>query len=312
MKRTFFYLPLIALFFWACQPSATDDSGSASQADSANAGTSVEIFEPADSVPAYYTPADVKLFAELRDSIINQSVEGLTLRELVLTTGKTLIGKPYFSGSLETTGDEKLIVNFSGFDCVTFVENSLAMSRLIQSGDTSFHAFLQQLRDIRYRNRVIDLYPSRLHYFSDWIYNNAEKGIVRDVTQEAGGIALDKTINFMTKNRSKYPALAKDTFFTAISQQEQLISARTYFYIPKDTLEWLENNIKSGDILALTTDIAGLDVVHTGIALHTGGRLHLLHASSSGKQVEISERPLSEYMRNKSSQSGVMVARIVE
>ena len=56
--------------------------------------------------------------------------------------------------------------------------------------------FIKNLETIRYRNGVLDGYPSRLHYFTDWIRNNEQKGLVRDITSELGGTEHKKVYQF--------------------------------------------------------------------------------------------------------------------
>ncbi|WP_373397222.1 N-acetylmuramoyl-L-alanine amidase-like domain-containing protein [Algoriphagus halophilus] len=73
----------------------------------------------------------------------------------------------------------------------------------------------------------------------------------------------------------------------------------------------MEKEIQSGDLIAITTSMSNLDVVHTGFAIEKNGRIHLLHASSKNQEVEISEKPLSDYLAGNKSQSGIMVARLV-
>ena len=72
-------------------------------------------------------------------------------------------------------------------------------------------------------------------------------------------------------------------------------------YIPKTSLNVSseELNIKNGDIIAITTNIKGLDVVHTGFACWVDGKLHLLHASSVMKKVILDSQTLFEYSKNK-------------
>jgi hypothetical protein len=53
-----------------------------------------------------------------------------------------------------------------------------------------------------------------------------------------------------------------------------------------------------------------LDISHVGIAVRKNGRIHLMHASSVSRQVEISDKPLSEYLMENKSQSGIMVCRL--
>ncbi|HTR99403.1 MAG TPA: DUF1460 domain-containing protein, partial [Bacteroidota bacterium] len=57
------------------------------------------------------------------------------------------------------------------------------------------------------------------------------------------------------------------------------------------------------------TDVPGLDVTHTGIAVREGGVTKLLHAPNVGKQVQITSGSLAQYLAAHRAQSGIMVAR---
>ena len=229
--------------------------------------------------------------------------------ELTVAVGKKLIGTPYVERTLEMEGPERLVVFFDGFDCVTFVESCLAIAGTLKSPQTDFAVFRRQLQTIRYRNGAIDGYPSRLHYFSDWGGDNAHMGIVADMTQVLGGIPYPKTIDFMSTHREAYAQLSHEGFFEQIKRDEAALNSRRRFYIPKDKVSEVENQIKDGDILAITSTVEGLDVAHTGLALHVNGRLHLLHASSAQKKVAVSVEPLADYLDKHGSQSGIMVFR---
>ena len=134
--------------------------------------------------------------------------------------------------------------------------------------------------------------------------------MVKDITAELGGVELEKAINFMGTHRNLYPFLASDENYEAMLAVEKDIAEEKLCYLPQGQIEGKEHLIKSGDILALATSIKGLDVTHTGIAIHQpDGRLHLLHASSKNGEVEISELPLADYLKNIKSNIGIIVAR---
>ncbi len=99
------------------------------------------------------------------------------------------------------------LVNLSALDCNTFVENVLALSRCIKQSKTSFENFKDELTLIRYRDGKIDQYPSRLHYFTDWIFNNEEKDIVKNITEEIGGEKLEMNLSFMSSHPEYYKHL---------------------------------------------------------------------------------------------------------
>ena len=133
----------------------------------------------------------------------------LPVGEAMAAFGQHFIGTPYVAHSLEEPGDEHLVVNLRGFDCLTFVENMLAMARCVRSGKTTFDDFKRQLTLIRYTGGVISGYPSRLHYFTDWMMDNGKKGVVQPLTQELGGAAYTKTIDFMSTHTALLPATCR-------------------------------------------------------------------------------------------------------
>ena len=68
--------------------------------------------------------------------------------------------------------------------------------------------------------------------------------------------------------------------------------------------------IRDGDIIALVTNIKGLDVTHMGIAVWVKGKLHMLHASSKEKNVILDPTPLHDYLAPRKSCPGVRVVRV--
>lgn len=237
----------------------------------------------------------------------------LPIGEIVTEVGKLFKGAPYEAHTLEEPEEERLVINLEVFDCVTLVENTLALARCIKRGTTTFDAYARELQHIRYRNGEINGYPSRLHYFSDWIYDNAQRGIVADVTQEIGSAEpFRKTINFMSTHRDRYRHLANDDYYRAIISQEEIINGREYHFLPKGNFHMYEEGLKSGDVLAFTTNIRGLDIQHTALAINIEGRFHALHAPDVGRSVEITDNNLMMYMAMNKRMTGLMVARPAE
>ena len=228
----------------------------------------------------------------------------------VVAIGKTFAGTPYVAKTLEIGETESLVVNLHGLDCTTYVENVLAFSLLLRDGKSNFDSFTKALEHIRYKDGKLDGYGSRLHYFSEWISDNQEKSLLKDITSEIGGVEINKEINFMGTHRELYPFLKDDSNFEKIIETEAALAKRTFCYLPQDQIEANEHLIQAGDIIALATSINGLDVTHTGIATREkDGRIHLLHASTGSMEVEVSKLPLVEYLKGIKSNIGILVAR---
>lgn len=245
-------------------------------------------------------------------SLPQREASEASLNDLVLDIGLRFLHTPYVEKTLEVEGDEPLVINLTGLDCTTYLESVVTLARMAKLGLSTFAEYAQQLEFLRYRNGERAHYPSRLHYFSDWIYENEQKGILKDITQEIGGKVYANKVGFMSANPQYYPQLSDEAYVGQIREAEQEIATRQYYYLPKALVQSHEQGIQPGDLIAITISMNNLDITHVGIAVEQAGRIHLLHASSASKQVEISAKPLSEYLMSHKSQSGIMVCRLTE
>jgi len=236
----------------------------------------------------------------------------IAMPELVAKVGERLIGKPYLEHTLDS-GDaeqEALVSRLDGFDCVTFVETSVALARAIAAPKPSYATFLHELEQLRYRGGERAGYGSRLHYFSEWIADNARRGLVQDITPSLGGIPDTRSIHFMSSHRQAYPELKSQNAFEQVLAAETIINEHPRRMIPKDKLAAVLPLLQSGDIVAIVTNVEGLDVIHDGLVdRRPDGSVHLLHAPEPGHPVCVSSKPLVEYLRGFKTHVGVMIAR---
>ncbi len=254
------------------------------------------------------TEKDKILLQEKFDKFSKDS--NLTTGELALKIGIDFMGTPYVGNTLDRTVEEDLVINLRELDCTTFAENCLAIARTIKSGNTTFESFTNELVKIRYRNGQLNGYVSRLHYFGEWITNNAEKGIVEDMTSKIGGAKCPIVLNFMGTHPDSYPQLkANPALIKEIKLIEKRVSAEPFFFIPKEKIANHEKDILDGDIVALVTKIPGMDVSHVGILFKKDRRVYLLHASLSGGKVGTTKVPLSDYLKDSKNTTGIFVVR---
>ncbi len=240
------------------------------------------------------------------------SLQGKTIGDVMAAIGRSFIGTPYVAQTLEVPGPEHLVVNLRGLDCTTFVENTLALSRCVKLNDATFDAFTKQLQLIRYRSGVIQGYPTRLHYFTDWIGDNELKEILRDVTRDLGGMPLVKTIDFMSTHRKSYRQLSEKNVVDAIRAAELRLSSAVHSYVPKGDVAGMQDKLRSGDIIGIATSIPGLDVSHTGLVAVQEDVPYYLHAPLSGGAVQMSKGSLADYLAGTGKQTGIIIARPVE
>ena len=236
---------------------------------------------------------------------------------LHLWYAQQFIGTPYVGQTLEVNPMEQLVVNLRQLDCTTYVETAIALALTQQQGSTRYEDYCLNLTKIRYRNGQLDGYPSRNHYFTQWIDSNERLGIVeeKDIPSK---ISVKQVINlhYMSQHPNLYPMLRGDTAAqTIIRQYEKEDEGRTVNYIPRRQLNQGQATalgfVKDGDILAIVTRNDGLDTSHIGFALWgKDNRLHLLNASQIHKKVVLEPMTLYEYMGKHPSQLGIRVIEV--
>lgn len=216
----------------------------------------------------------------------------------------------YAGGTLDINEKEKLVINLSELDCLTFVENAISLRLCYSKNIISQSQFSKNIQKLRYRDSKIIDYSSRLHYSSDWIYENISKGLIEDISKELGGIRFTPNVNFMSKHPNKYNALKDGKLITKIKKIEKEINQREYYYIPKKNVAAIQNRIKDGDIVFITTNYKGLDISHVGFAIKKNETTHLLHASSTHHKVIISKKSLHNYLGGIKHDTGIIICRL--
>ena len=228
---------------------------------------------------------------------------------------KKMLGVPYVAGTLDGNEEEQLVVLVDSLDCTTFVETVLAFCIADKRGERDYEGFKKALTQIRYRDGILNGYTSRLHYFSDWIRNNEQMGFVKECTSEtACSLPKELWLDFMTTHVDSYLPMKKNPELVKVmASHEKNWQGTVVSYIPKEKLNLSpeELKIKDGDVLALVTNIKGLDVVHVGFAFWKDNQLHLLHASSSAKKVIEDPKTQYESSKNTKAHIGVRAIRFV-
>ncbi len=251
-----------------------------------------------------------EIFSKIIKRAKKEEWPSLSIRECMGNIAMLLVGTEYVGGTLEGEGPEVCRVDLTGLDCVTLYENVLCISRILKKGKTTFDDFMAELTFTRYREGILTDYASRLHYTSDWIYDNEKKKVLRNITREIGGEEFPVNVSFMSKHPQHYPALKEfPEFIKTIAMLEQEINKREHWYIPKRKIKEAQEHIQTGDIIAVATNKEGLDYGHTGLAYRDEkGIIRFLHASLKKKKVYL-DKELYKYIQSVETHTGITVAR---
>ena len=238
----------------------------------------------------------------------------LPLGELMGRFGQELLGTPYVGHTLELDDTvESCVVNLDGLDCVTFFESTLALARIVRAGTPTESAMLDAVRLTRYRDGIQNGYASRLHYTTDWIWDNARRGPVKDLAPELPGAEpFTQQVGFMSAHPQAYRQLkAHPEWVPAIRRCEDAINARPKMFVPLARIAAIEPLLQTGDIIGIATTTPGIDISHTGICFKDAqGVAHFMDASSAPSRMKVTlEGAMHEAVAGSPRSTGIVVAR---
>lgn len=229
----------------------------------------------------------------------------------LMDIGLSALGATYVNNALDLHEEECLVYSEAAFDCVTFVEWTIAKYLTSRSGVSNTGDIESVLRGIRYRNGCIDGYLSRLHYFSEWIAQNVLINGLNEITGGLdGAVVQKKSLAYISRNKHLYPRLKNEQDLMRLRAIEKHLSSFEFSMVPKNQVGKVLRHIHHGDLIVFVSALSDLDIAHVGFAHEQGGKVYLLHASEQNKRVEISNEPLDIYLKKRKKIAGIRVLRI--
>lgn len=156
---------------------------------------------------------------------------------------EVFLGRPYVPNALVggPDEDEQLVIELSGFDCITYIECLLALSR-----SRSRKGFVSELKKIRYRSGEVN-WRSRHHYFADWMRHNEKLGVIKIRTRGSLSRSIDANLSIIA----------------------ELPPRRAHFHVvPKADVGRVLERVSDGTIVAFASVRAKLDFFHTGMLFY--------------------------------------------
>lgn len=211
---------------------------------------------------------------------------------------RALLGRGYLLGPLGEgdsvpggiRGESKPRFRLDSFDCVTYLETSLALARARDTSD-----LLSRMDSIRYLDGKVD-WRWRNHFFEgDWLPRNAARvSLVR--------FGEDTSVVRRLARKAFYAKKGFDVADTSVVLRllwRDRAIAR--FSRPSDSIRLRG--------VALVGKVEGFPVLHTGFLVERPGvPASLRHASQAGT---VREQPFADYLREKPKFVGVVVWEVL-
>jgi hypothetical protein len=215
------------------------------------------------------------------------------------------LGAPYANGPLgEGAGrdpDPDPRVDFERADCVTYLEQSLALALCPPDAPDRF---LEVLDGIRYRGGEVD-FAARNHYMvTDWIPANDR--ILSDVTSEVAAAAGVPTVSVTrTIDRARFLREQGASPRAGVDGVE----TTSVVVVPRAEASAVAPALRDGDLVFWVGNAEGIFVLHTGLVVRgPDGELSLRHASSKAERVL--DEPFLAYAERSTYAIGYLVLRL--
>jgi hypothetical protein len=276
---------------------------------------STRLTATAGSLPSSTVFRDQSKFYALVAEAKQKNWRALPFGERIMAVGKSFLGTRYVNYTLEIDDHvEAPSVNMDGLDCWTFFEISVGFARMLEmkSGNYTPSDLLAMIELDRYRGgRCNGSYTSRLHFLEDWIYDNEQRGLVKNLTVSLGGVPMrGRYLNEMSHHwRDSRYMRHNVALVPQIAAIEQRIASRTIYHIPREQVSQIESRIRSGDVICITGRGPEGFTEHVGLAYRDGvGAVHFMHASKDERRVVI-DVPIHQYVYRYHKFAGIMVVR---
>ena len=223
--------------------------------------------------------------------VIATANQSITPGGKIVKISEHFINTPYAANTLVGGPQkaEQLVINLSAFDCFTFLDVVEALRRSSVVED-----FYAQLKNVRYRNGTV-AYAMRRHFFSDWVAGDATP--INDVTAAVGqgrAQAVVKQLNRRSDGTLWLPEIT--------------VVSREISYIPVGVIDvQMLSLLQTGDYVGVYSELAGLDVSHTGLIVKSKNKVMLRHASSRRGIERVVDEELVTYLQGK---PGLVVYRV--
>ncbi|HSF17923.1 MAG TPA: N-acetylmuramoyl-L-alanine amidase-like domain-containing protein [Vicinamibacteria bacterium] len=268
------------------------------------------LFLAPPSLPEETTPASrARLEAWFRE--LGRPLPGESFGRYLARAGRIQNGVGYDADAAPPPGPERLRIELERFECVTFIESSLAAARCGYVNEPTAECFTREIVESRYRGGVLSDYASRLHYFTEWIDDNESRGRLNNLTGELGGFPVRKDF-FRISTHELARASVPDELARKMRNVEARLSGIPHLVVPRASARSASRALEDGDLVAFVGERPGLLVHHAGFVLHVRGVPRLLHASSYHERVVITEEDVADYLLRRPERKGLIVARPTE
>lgn len=238
----------------------------------------------------------------------SDNIASKPLGTVIEWTALKLLNQPYQISLLDRKTPEYLYISLTNTDCMLFIEEVLASSKLIKQHALNLKNLTNEIAKLRYHGAIS--YCNRNHYFKDWAFVNIKNGVISDEAENLTHTSLSYAVNSMSTYLSHHNDLHSSDL-KCIQNREAFINQNEKVgFITLSDLDKYLNKIHSGDIIGIVRTPKGRadSIHHLGFAYVHDGVVSMIHASSQEHKVIVSQT-LTGYLAQFKDSQGIVLFR---
>lgn len=234
------------------------------------------------------------------NEILKKTAEnGGTLGERCAFVAKELSGIPW-APSVDNDEKGTIIINLHGFDRLGFVNNVLALAQASMQKLPRVKEYERFYEQLSRRKGQDDGFASQLYYGAEWIVDNVYRGNLKEMTEYVtGGGFKTKTLDYMTRHKSEFPALADPVVYDQVRMNEMGYRSHRIPHLKKQSAgnKPLHELMQTGDIILMLSPEQDRDIYDIGIVEMKDGEPYLIHMGHEKGVVEMDPYPLNRLFK---------------
>ncbi len=232
---------------------------------------------------------------------------GSTPAQRIGAAADFMIGSSYESTAHLDPPQGNMRVDLNSMDEMEFIEYALAAAIASFEPAPRPSDFEKALADFRYRRGENTGFTSRLRYTSDWIAANCYRNALQEITFDLpGNISTARTLDHITRNKDRYPALADSMTLDRMQMLEMGFRVHKIPYMKSQAIgkKAVVDMLRDNDIIIILDRSSDSDFLDAGFIRFIEGVPHLLHASRTAGKVTIESESLQDVFKLKAKQTG--------
>lgn len=216
---------------------------------------------------------------KVRQILEELSKSGGTYGERVVKAAKSLEGTP-LSEPHDNDESGTVVINLHSFDRIGFVNTVLALAEASMKKLPTVREYELAYESVSRRKGEDNGFASNLIYGSDWIVDNVYRGHVKDMTEYYGGGGFKtKTLDYITRNRNKFPAMKDSAVYDKVRMMEMGYRSHRIPHLKKQSIsnKPLHELMADGDIIMMLSPQIDFDYYDIGFVEMKNGVPYLIH-----------------------------------